>query len=105
VSRGIDRERQVKRLLEQDGWWTCRAAGSFGDADLVALRDGHRPRLIEVKSTTTPYAHFRPADRLALLEAATVAGAAAELAYWPSRGTLEWIPADQWPPATKPSTN
>src|SRR5262249_5999379 len=38
TSRGHNRERQVRKLLEERGWWVARAAGSLGDADLVAMR-------------------------------------------------------------------
>lgn len=97
-SRGINRERQVRRVLEAQDWWVTRAAGSLGDADLVALKDGKQPRLIEVKSTAGgPYEHFRPGDRAALVFAARVAGGVAELAWWPPRGQLRWIPEGEWP--------
>lgn len=100
MSRGISRERQVKALLQGEDWWVCRAAGSLGDADLVALRVGSRPRLIEVKSTAQgPYEHFGPADRAALSLAARIAGADAFVAWWPSRGKLHWIPEASWPVA------
>ena len=47
---GHNRERQVKAWLQGQDWWVCRAAGSLGDADLVALKPG-RVLLIEVKAT------------------------------------------------------
>lgn len=97
-SRGHDRERRVAELLRQDDWWVCRAAGSLGDADLVALRVGNTPRLVEVKSTARgPFSHMPPVKRNALRAAAAIAGAEAWLAWWPSRGTLKWIPEAQWP--------
>lgn len=98
VSRGHDRERAVKALLEDEDWYVTRAAGSLGDADLVALRAGSRPRLIEVKSTAGgPYERFSPKERLDLLFAADVAGAEAWLCWWPPRGKPRWISADEWP--------
>jgi Holliday junction resolvase len=100
--RGHNRERAVKRLLEDEDYWVARAAGSLGDADLVALKDGQRPRLIEVKSTAGgPYEHFGPKDRADLAWAAGLAGADAWLAWWPPRGKLRWIPASEWPLLTR----
>jgi Holliday junction resolvase len=100
VSRGHDRERAVKRLLQQEDWWVARAAGSLGDADLVALRKGNCPRLIEVKSSSKergPYADFGPDEREHLKWAADLAGGAAWLAWWPPRGQLVWFHSSEWP--------
>jgi Holliday junction resolvase len=98
MSRGHDRERRVKALLESEDWLVVRAAASLGVADLVALRAGSRPRVIEVKSTAGgPYERFQPADRARLRFAAEMAGAEALLAWWPPRGRLRWIPANEWP--------
>lgn len=96
--RGIQRERKVRHMLESQDWWVCRAAGSLGDADLVALRLGSRPRLIEVKSTAqSPYERFGAADRAALSAAARIANADAWLCWWPPRGKPRWIGEDEWP--------
>ena len=98
--RGHQRERDVKRKLEDDDWFVTRAAGSLGDADLVALKVGKPPRLIEVKSTAAgPYHSFGPADRDGLRMAARIAGAEAWLAWWPPRGQLRWISEGEWPHA------
>jgi Holliday junction resolvase len=98
MSRGHDRERQVKRLLEEDDWFVARAAGSLGDVDLVALKDGKVPRLIEVKSTAQgPYERFGPKDRADLLAAAEIAGGVPVLCWWPPRAKPRWIHADEWP--------
>lgn len=99
MSRGLNRERKVKAILESEDWWVVRAAGSFGDADLVALKAGKRPRLIEVKSTLGPYSHFGPADRAELLLAAEIAGGEPWLCWWPKNGSATWIPASDWPKA------
>lgn len=98
MSRGIQRERQVKALLQSEDWWVCRAAGSLGDADLVALKDGWLPRLVEVKSTAAgPYHSFGPKDRADLRLAAEIAGAQAVLCWWPPRGKPKWIESREWP--------
>jgi Holliday junction resolvase len=99
--RGHKRERQVRELLANEDWLAFRAPASLGVADVVALRDGSRPRLIEVKSTAAgPYERFGPADRAKLSLAAKLAGADAYLAWWPSRGTLHWIAEAEWPGPT-----
>lgn len=98
MSRGHDRERAVRRELEAQGCWTCRAAGSLGDADIVALRRNKPPLLIEVKSTKAgPFHSFGPRDRRELLEAAERAGADCVLAWWPPRQPLQWIRPEEWP--------
>ena len=105
VSFGLDRERQVKFLLEADHL-VVRSAGSFGLCDLVALpycaaTDHARPRLIEVKATQTPYGHFPPHKRKELREAAEKVGGDAELAWWPKGGELRYIGAKKWPEERK----
>lgn len=96
--RGHNRERAIRKLLANKGFWVARAAGSFGDADLVALKSGTRPYLLEVKSTAGgPYEHFGPAARRELSEAARIAGARAGLYWWPPRGDPQWIPESEWP--------
>lgn len=100
MSRGHNRERQVRAWFEQRDWLVIRAAGSLGDVDLVCLRDGYTPLLVEVKSTAAgPYEHFRPPDREQLLFAAKLGGCRATLAWWPPRGKLRFIPSDEWPKA------
>lgn len=90
-TRGSARERQVMMLLRNDGWVVLRAAGSFGNADLVALRAGSTPMLVQVKaSARSPVEHFGPAERQALHTEAQRAGARAILAWWPSRSPLRW---------------
>jgi len=104
AGRGHQRERAVKLHLQERDWWVSRAAGSLGDADLVALKAGKRPMLIEVKSTAGgPYERFGPADRARLLFAADLADADAVLAWWPPRGKLRFIPAKEWPRVLDPA--
>ena len=103
MSRGITRERQVRRLLEAEDWWVARAAGSLGDADLIALKLGKRPLLIEVKSTTAgPFHSFGPKDRAELLLAAEISGADAVLCWWPPRAKPMWIEPESWPVSRPP---
>jgi Holliday junction resolvase len=98
MSRGIQRERQLRHSLEADDWIVIRAAGSLGCADLVALKDGRTPMMIECKATARgPYAGFPPAKRKDLRQVAEWAGADAWLVHWPPRGKANWIPAQNWP--------
>ena len=96
MSRGLDRETRVAQLLEEQGY-VCgsrRHIGGAGDILAVGLV---AKRLIEVKSTITPYAHFLPADRAAMSALARSIDAVAELAWWPKRGKLRFIAEDEWP--------
>lgn len=98
MKNGSLRERQVKNLLEQEGWFVVKAGGSLGCADLVALKAKETPRLIQVKAEERgPYNGFGPNDRFQLRAAALAAGAKAELCWWPSRKRPSWIPEDSWP--------
>lgn len=103
--RGHQRERQVKAILEAEGWWVARAAGSLGDADLIASKPAWSLKagvaevvLVEVKSTAGgPYERFGPGERERLRGAARLAGARALLCWWPSRGPLIRIDESAWP--------
>jgi Holliday junction resolvase len=98
VSRGHDRERRIRDQLTDEGWIVIRAAGSLGPVDLVALRSGFRPRIIEVKSTHRgPFHSFGPQERREMRNIAIDAGADAELCWWPARKDPEFIPSSQWP--------
>jgi Holliday junction resolvase len=95
---GTQRELAVRNHLRDRDWLAFRAPASLGVADVVALRDGSRPRLIEVKSKAQgPYESFGPAARHKLRLAAELAGADAYLAWWPARGELRWLHSSEWP--------
>jgi len=95
---GHQRERQVKKKLETDGWLVVRAAGSLGCADLVALKAEHHPMILEVKATARgPFAGFPPADRREFLEAANRAGAVGFLVWWPKYKQPSWLSPSEWP--------
>ena len=96
---GHDRERKLKKVLEAEGWLVVRAAGSLGCADLVAMKLGHTPRIIEVKSSArSPFAHFGPNDRAELIEAGDRSGASVWLCWWPKRKQAIWLAPSEWPP-------
>src|SRR3954470_15559717 len=46
--RGSNKERAVAANLRVDGWIVYRSAGSHGNADLIALKHGYAPRLLQV---------------------------------------------------------
>lgn len=86
----------MKRKREE-GWEALRAPASKGIYDAMMMKAGERNRLYECKSTTRPYDHFGPKERLALRQAAERAGAEAFLYWHPSRGKWTEIPASSWP--------
>lgn len=98
MSRGVQRERAVRDWLRDRDWVAFRAPASLGCADVVALKAGERPMLVEVKSTAGgPYERFGPDARAKLAMAAELAGAVAYLVWWPPRSETQWIPSDAWP--------
>lgn len=95
---GHNRERQLVAYLKDRDWLAFRAPGSLGVADVVAFKDGKRPRLIECKATAAgPYSGFLPADRKRLSEAAAMGGCEAELCWWPKRAKPTFIKESEWP--------
>lgn len=47
--RGADLERDVKRRLEDKGWFCVRSAGSKTPVDIVAVKPDSRPLFVQVK--------------------------------------------------------
>lgn len=84
-ARGDYLERQAREALRAHGWYVTRAAGSHGAADLAALRAGNTPLLLACKTNGT----IGPAERTALVEAATQAGARPLLACRERRGYVD----------------
>jgi Holliday junction resolvase len=84
-TRGDYLERQTKRALEAEGWAATRAAGSHGVWDVMAVHKRHVPVLVSCKSTGVPVS---PAERRALVDAASAVGASPLLATRVRRG---WI--------------
>jgi Holliday junction resolvase len=102
-ARGRAHEYAVRDALEAEGFWCARAAGSKGKADIVALRAGERPVLVQVKAGGP---QVSPAEREALYGAAVLAGALPVVAHKPFRaeityreltgfGPKDWVP---WSP-------
>ena len=94
-ARGRARELQVVAYYQAHGFYVARLAR--GVADVVALKAGCIPQLVQVKSTSRPYERFGPTDREALRHAAVAAGAEAVLVWWPKGKFLTLIPSEQWP--------
>jgi Holliday junction resolvase len=95
---GHDRERKLAAQLGEDNWFVMRAAGSLGVADLVCLKAGRQPMMLEVKATSRgPFSGFPPADRRELLARAEQAGARAFLVHWPKHGKPTWYAPPEWP--------
>lgn len=79
-------ERAVCDRLRALGYLVIRSAGSFGVADVVALRGDTLPLLVSCKISD----HMTTAERMEFLAAATDAGALAVIAFKPSRGNIGW---------------
>lgn len=97
--RGSARERQVADYMRAEfGMVVYRSAGSHGNADLIGLKVGLAPWLVQVKTCAGgPFDHFRPAERLALEHEALAAGAVPYLCHWPAHGAMTWYGRFQWP--------
>lgn len=96
--KGNGREVRSANILTSEGWIVGSRRHIAGPGDLLANKPGERGRLIEVKATLTPYAHFGKADRIALREYAKLFGLVPELAYWaPGAKTHEIVDETSWP--------
>lgn len=98
AAAGTRREKQTMEVLREQGWFCLDGRASKGPADFVALKQGYRPRLVQVKGNKgNAYKDFVPADRAALAAAAKAAGADAFLVHWPPYGDCRWLPMEGWP--------
>jgi Holliday junction resolvase len=76
--RGDYFERRTRAALEAQAWLVVRSAGSYGVADLVALKAGHNPLLVSCKLRgALPRRELHQ-----LCDAAEMAGAYGCLARW-----------------------
>lgn len=97
-AKGNGFEVQVARQLEQEGWTVGSRRHIGGCGDLLAVRDGERPRLIECKrGARSPYEHFREPDRNRMRDYAAERGLVAELAWRKDRGKLVFLDEAAWP--------
>lgn len=74
---GADLERAAKKLLEDNGYYVIRSAGSKGAVDLVALKPGE---VLLVQCKTDGY--VTPAERIVLRKLALSVVATALVACW-----------------------
>ena len=79
-------ENKARGVLHAAGFVTLRSWMSLSPADLVALRAGTTPWLIQVKKG----GYMPPAERVALLAMARTAGAVPVLCRMESDGSLTW---------------
>lgn len=79
-------ERACCDRLRALGYLVIRSAGSFGIADVVALRGDTLPLLISCKITD----RTTTAERMEFLAAAIDAGALAVIASKPAPGAIRW---------------
>ncbi len=87
--RGADFERRVAAHFRADGYMVVRSAGSRGACDLVAMRAGETPRLVQCRIGS----HFSLVHRAALCAAARAAGATAWLAVrGKGRSAIVFVP-------------
>jgi Holliday junction resolvase len=96
--RGRSRELRALDYFRERGYVAFRLA--WGTADVVALKAGAPPLLVQVKSTSgSAFERFVPRDRALLLIDAHRAGADCALLWWPPHAQPTIIPSEAWPPA------
>ena len=79
---GADLERAAKKLLEDNGYYVVRSAGSKGAADLAALKPGE-VLLVQCKKGGR---YLEPAERVALRKLAISLQATCLVARWHKEG-------------------
>lgn len=95
---GSSRERQLRDQLRNEGWVVYKGGGSLGPADLVCLKRGRQPMLIQSKANVgSPWKNFGRSERQLLYEEARQAGALAFLVHWPPHGRQAWLHSSEWP--------
>jgi hypothetical protein len=105
AAKGARFERMTAELYSFDGWVVVRSAASLGPADLLAMRAGDKPRLVQVKSgglKRGPWADFRRGERAILRAMAAKAGADAVYYFWPNGiGQPRVFWPHEWPVSTR----
>lgn len=94
-ARGAERERELAKRWRQDGWFVTRSAGSHSPADLVCLKRGERPALLQLKTGQRRWPSKD--ERVALLLAAERADADPVIVFWQPRKEPELVRPEDWP--------
>ena len=71
--KGTYVERKIAQKLKDKGWIVIRSTGSFGQADLVCIREG-KAMFIECKSTKNEYQYLTKEEVEALMYFSKVFG-------------------------------
>ena len=48
---GLTKEREAKKILEEEGWYVIRSRGSFGLFDMIAMNPVKGWKIVQVKAT------------------------------------------------------
>ncbi len=103
--KGNEKELRSAEIFTADGFVVGSRRHIGGPGDLLCVRSGGDIRggrfeilLVEVKATTSPYAHFGKKNRKELFEFALENGCLPLLAYWPARARSHVLLAPaEWP--------
>lgn len=97
--KGSEYERATVDILKRLGYAVVRTLASRSPLDLIAMKAGSIPLLIQVKyGKGNRFLNFAPAAREALVASAARAGGEALLCRWyPDAPVPEWIPPSDWP--------
>src|SRR6266516_2494381 len=98
-AKGANRERQLAKELEREGYSVTRSAGSRSPHYLEVVGPARRDapsvsqvQMIQVKTDAkSPWSHFGPLERTMLSETARRVGAVAVLVWWRANGKQKWI--------------
>jgi hypothetical protein len=98
-------EHAARHVLEADGYWCMRSAGSKGTADIIAIKRGPgfhwQPGIKDIlfiQCKTDGY--LAPAERAGLVDLSTKLGATSLVASWHKEGRaartvrFEWLDGD-----------